>query len=547
MNRKAQRIRRIRAKKKKNKTPFNFKLWVKAWYEATSTSLFFLPALAIIGAIVLGISFVNLDRYLSEKGYTPPVILTISVDSARALLSTVASATISFAGVAFSVSLLVIQLGSSQYSPRIVHTLFKDPFSRRIVAFVVGTFAYALVVMANVDVHGTAIVPNVSVAIAVVLGILSVLLIVAYIDHSAHHMDISKLLERVTRETIKHIEDTWPEEGDKDADDEQTSNKKIDNAVEKGTTEKIDRDDEKTTSDDGKDDEDDAASYNEENEDNPKTPKSKKGEEAHAEEREDCHVVRFRSSGWIQDIDLQSLLKLVPPNGYIKLHTLEGRYAIPGSAVCSVYPKPSIIDRSSVSLNASNREEAEEEEVEDLEGAVLESVLIGPSRTMQRDAPYGLRQLVDVVLRALSPGVNDPTTAQDGIFHITAIVTEFLHRVPPPAVLETDDGGKLILNEQHDYDSIVRLGFNEARICASSSPTVALYILEALRLIRESLKAAGRPGRAPEIERQAKLVVESIEKHPHTEADHESIVKAKHDRFDTDEESPKRGGIAGFF
>ena len=152
---------------------------------------------------------------------------------------------------------------------------------------------------------------------------------------------------------------------------------------------------------------------------------------------------------------------------------------------------------------------------------------------MRDDPSFGLRQTVDVTLRALSPGVNDPTTAQDGIFHAAAVVTEFLHRVPPPAVRKTKDGGKLILNESHDYDSIVRLGFDEARICAASSPTVALYLLEALRLIRESLCANGRPGRAPEIERQARLIEANILQVNHVEDDRKFIQKARSDRFDS--------------
>ena len=42
------------------------------------------------------------------------------------------------------------------------------------------------------------------------------------------------------------------------------------------------------------------------------------------------------------------------------------------------------------------------------------------------DAGYGVRQLVDVALRALSPGINDPTTAQDAIFHLGAVL---VHRL----------------------------------------------------------------------------------------------------------------------
>lgn len=522
--------------------PGNWKLRFKSMYEVLSTSMFFLPALAILSAIVLAFAVSMLDSYLSDKGYDPPVLLRTTVDSARSVLSTVAAATISFAGTAFSVSLLVLQLGSSQYSPRILHTLFKDPFNRRIVAFVVGTFTYCLIVMRSVDAgteeDDSVVIPNVSVSVSVILGILSVLFIVAFIDHSASTMDVSTLLERITRDTITQIHRSWDEDDTNNQHEEEYDNscdtdesKAIEDLQETSTT-KIDV---------GLDDADNH-SANEENEDNPKRPASKKGEESKAEALNNCHVVRFCASGWVQEIDLSSLAQLVPSNGYIKLHTLEGRYAIPGTAICSVYPKPTASNEESASNTGTNKkihvgeEQGEVEDVgllTDFDGMVFDTVVLGLSRTSRNDPTYGLRQLVDVVLRALSPGVNDPTTAQDGIFHVAAVVAEFLHRVPPPAVVETKDGtnGRLILNEQNDYDSIVRLGFDEARVCASSSPTVALYILEALRLIRDSLISAGRPKRAPEIERQARLVEEGILNSRHLKEDEDFIAKARRSRF----------------
>ena len=73
-------------------------------------------------------------------------------------------------------------------------------------------------------------------------------------------------------------------------------------------------------------DRDDTNSNNTSNrEENPKKPKSKKGEEAEAELNVESHVVRFRSSGWVQEIDIDLLLSLVPEQSSIKVHTMEGR------------------------------------------------------------------------------------------------------------------------------------------------------------------------------------------------------------------------------
>ena len=508
--------------KPRKANPFNWKLWFRnVYYEHFAHSLFFKPWLAVIVGIVSAALLLVLDKtLLKNEGSGLPAALTTTVESARAVLGTIAGATISFAGIAFSVSLLVIQLGSSQLSPRIITTLFADDFNKNVMALVVGTFTYCLVVLRSVRhaleaVDGDiAIVPNISVGVAVVLGILSILATVAFIDHSAHSMDVSQLLEKITRQTITQIRELWLEIVPEDS--------KINTAtirVEFG------QDGEISTACMKCEDTDDSSS------------------DGNSEQKPDddaiSHVVRFRRSGWVQEIDLQAMLPLVPSTGKIQLHTIEGRYAIPGVAVCTISIPRKIYD------DMNGHEEEKDGEagmqssstsspvawLEELEDKVLNCLQIGSCRTMRLDPSYGLRELVDVTLRALSPGVNDPTTAQDGIFHAAAVVIEFLKRNPPPHRYVTPQGGVLILGEQQDHDGIVRLAYDEARKCAASSPTVCVYLMESLRLIRESLRAQGLEFRAPEIERQVRLIEEGCLRTNQIKDDHLFITQARKDRF----------------
>jgi uncharacterized membrane protein len=97
----------------------------------------------VVVAVLLGEAMLVVDSRVED--ISPR--LTATVDSARSVLSVVAGATLAFAGIAFSVSLLLISLSSSQYSPRVVHGLFRDPFNKRVMGIVIGTFTYALVVL----------------------------------------------------------------------------------------------------------------------------------------------------------------------------------------------------------------------------------------------------------------------------------------------------------------------------------------------------------------------------------------------------------------
>ena len=511
--------------KPRKANPFNWKLWFRnVYYEHFAHSLFFKPSLAVIVGIVSAALLLVLDKALlndDNEGSGLPVVLTTTVESARAVLGTIAGATISFAGIAFSVSLLVIQLGSSQLSPRIITTLFTDDFNKNVMALVVGTFTYCLVVLRSVrhaleGVDGDmAIVPNISVGVAVVLGILSILATVAFIDHAAHAMDVSQLLEKVTRQTIVQIRLLWVE-----AVPENSERNNITIRVEFG------QDGEISTACMKCEDTDDSS--------------SSANSQQNADDGAICHVVRFRRSGWVQEVDLQGMLPLVPSNGKIQLHTIEGRYPIPGVAVCTISIPRNMYDE----LNGQEEETDGEANMlssstpashivwlEKLEDNILNCLQIGNCRTMRLDPSYGLRELVDVTLRALSPGVNDPTTAQDGIFHAAAVVIEFLKRNPPPHRYMTPQGGVLILGEQQDHDGIVRLAYDEARKCAASSPTVCVYLMESLRLIRESLRAQGLEFRAPEIERQVRLIEEGCLRTNQIKDDHLFITQARKDRF----------------
>ena len=95
-------------------------------------SLFFVPMVGVLVSIIGAAVTIWIDSRLDLQGADLPLGVTSTMDSARAVLSTVAGATMTFAAIAFSISLLIIQQASSQFSPRVVHTLFRDPFNKRV-------------------------------------------------------------------------------------------------------------------------------------------------------------------------------------------------------------------------------------------------------------------------------------------------------------------------------------------------------------------------------------------------------------------------------
>ncbi len=79
----------------------------------------------------------------------------------------------------------------------------------------------------------------------------------------------------------------------------------------------------------------------------------------------------------------------------------------------------------------SRRGELDREQTADLVGAFD----IGPMRTMQQDVEFGVIQIVDIALRAISPAVNDPSTAISCIDQLTRILICWLGRFPPESLM----------------------------------------------------------------------------------------------------------------
>ena len=170
----------------------------RAVAERLRSSFFVLPAFAVVIAFVTARLLVGVDAgdWVGRS----------TVDSARNLLSTTAAATITFASVTFSVSLLIMQQGSSQFSPRVIDGLVRDPFNRRVIALVVGTFTYCLVSLQRVRGPladgGEEVVPEFAVTVGLFLGVLSVLAVVGAINHTSRKMDVSVILGGIVEQAI---------------------------------------------------------------------------------------------------------------------------------------------------------------------------------------------------------------------------------------------------------------------------------------------------------------------------------------------------------
>jgi uncharacterized membrane protein len=93
---------------------------------------------------------------------------------------------------------------------------------------------------------------------------------------------------------------------------------------------------------------------------------------------------------------------------------------------------------------------------------VRDSVGLGDERTLTQDAAFGVRQLVDIALRALSPGINDPSTAVQAIDRIHDLLRRLAVRRFPTRERIVDGVVRLVL-ARPDWEDYVRLAIDEIR------------------------------------------------------------------------------------
>lgn len=180
------------------------RLVIVALYERIRDSLFLIPATIIAGLGVASRITLALDKRIPAG---TAGLLSTSVDSARSILSTTATATITFAAIVFSMTAVVIQLATSQFSPRITQGFLRDRYQQVTIGLTVGTFVYSLVVLASVRGSGTVADSHhdLSSTVAVVLGVASMLAIVFFIDRIMRSMRIDTIVATLAHETEEAV------------------------------------------------------------------------------------------------------------------------------------------------------------------------------------------------------------------------------------------------------------------------------------------------------------------------------------------------------
>lgn len=376
--------------------------------DVMRSAFWFVPALCVTAAIGLAVGLVFLDEAIGDLPLAflfpgPPA-------AARSLLASIIQAMIAFTGLVFSITMVVLVLTSSQFSPRVLRTFLRDRTIQSALGIFVATFVYAIVVARNILGTSAAdgFVPRLAVTVALLLVLVSVGVFIHYIDHVANMVRVASIITAVGAETRVVLERRCPP--------------------------------------------------------SPVAPPAAPAPAPHA------RTHGSPAAGVLVSVNEDAIVRRAAEGGYlVELLARVGDFVPQDAPLVRLHPDAPVPD------------------------GLWDHVALASERTTEQDIAFGFRQLVDIAERALSPAVNDPTTACQAIDVMHDLLRRLATR-PLPTGRHADGAGRLrLVVPQYAFADYVTVVVAEIWRYGSDSVQVPQRLAVMLRDLRSVASAEHCP------------------------------------------------------
>ena len=173
-------------------------------------------------------------------------------------------------------------------------------------------------------------------------------------------------------------------------------------------------------------------------------------------------------------------------------------------------------DDSGKPLDEEEAREQRKAEREQLQSTVRSAFFLGMERTLEHDVDLGIRQLSDIALKGLSPGINDPTTAIICIDRLAELLDLALKMAPGTYVIRDDDEQVRVLVDLVGFEVYLGVAFDQVRHYGAGDVTVTLHLLETLEALN---RKTNDPVSRRNLKSMAELAVEEALGQSHPKAD----------------------------
>ena len=324
-----------------------------------------------------------------EHRYLPRWDSTISINSAIAITSSIASGMIALTGIVFSLVFVMVQFSATAYSPRLVIWVARNPVMSHALGIFTATFCYALVLLAWIDREGAGTVPLISSLLVFALLLGSIAMFIALIDRIGM-LQINRMLIFTGNQGRLAIHELFS------------------------------------------------------------GPNRTPVKPVMLDAAQATQVVTYTGRPQvIQLIKLVELVQLAKGSGaVIEVAAAVGNTLLDGAPLLRVY---------GASLD---------------ETSLVDAFVLGDERTFEQDPKYALRLVVDIAIKALSPAINDPTTAVQALDQIEDLLLRLGRcNLDIDAICDAEGELRLVVPFP-DWEDFLRLGLDEIRFYGATSVQV---------------------------------------------------------------------------
>lgn len=397
--------------------------WARLWKPFWA-----IPAACCVAAVAAGVGLPLVDEQLSTS---LPYVFQGGPDGARSLLGTIASAMISVTGLVFSITMVILQLASSQYTPRVLGAFLQSRITQATLGVFIATFVFALTVIRYVRGGNETVqfVPQTSVTVAFLMVLASVGFFLAFTHFITTSIQVSRVVSNIGDRTLKAADRMYPEPAG-------------DGALGAGPTWSP----------------------------APGTPRVALRAPHHGVVTHFDHAALV---AWAQERDV-----------VVTIDRPVGEFLTEGQEVLRVW----------------GTDEVSPEDGE----ALYDYVGLGSERELRQDVAFGIRQLVDIAERALSPGINDPTTATQVVDEIHRVLRRLVQRASPSPFIADGDGTVRVVHEPQSVDFLIDLAVREIALYGEGG----IQVPKRLRRMLEDLLSVAAPRYVPALEAQLSAMPE---------------------------------------
>ena len=324
-------------------------------------------------------------------------------EAARSMLETIATVTVSVAGIAFSVTIVAFTLSTNQLSPRVLRSFRRDLISQLTLAAFLGTFVYCLALLARLGSLGGGEVPSISIAVAVLLALGSLALFAVFIGHIASMLQPASVIASIAADSRPELSRPFPAGVGAEPEDGEARAGAAERRMRAGPG----------------------------------------------------HGVECEGEGYLTVVSAGEIVAAAPRRPAGSSASAAGS----GPTCCPARRSPPSGPRTRGRPRSSPRRVA----------GCFET---GRQRTLPQDPGFPVRQLADVALKGLSPGINDPTTALNAMEAMTAGLIRFAGGELPSPVRCDGDGEPRFLADAPGLGDLVELGFEQALVFGREDPLV---------------------------------------------------------------------------